>query len=141
MHFADLEPRQKLAGGVELAGFGQMGDIAGVEREGGACGRALTASMVRFSVPMTSGLASLLKPIWVSLICRNSGVPMSVRASAMSKALNTPPDRVKSVPAPTPRHLRASRREVVSVMGKSPDFARGDFRVRAFIPARRAPGR
>ena len=29
--------------------------------------------MVCFNVPATSGLASLLKPIWVSLICRNSG--------------------------------------------------------------------
>jgi hypothetical protein len=45
----------------------------------------------------------------------------------MSKALNTPPDRVKSVPAPTPRQLRASRREVGSVMAKSPVFRRQDL--------------
>ena len=42
---------------------------------------AFTRSMVRVSVPSTSGLASLLKPMWVSLIWTNSGLPSAVARS------------------------------------------------------------
>ena len=58
------------------------------------------------SVPLTSGLASLLNPIWVSLICTNSGLPfpamlcLSAPAIARSIGVNTPPDSANKVPAP-----------------------------------------
>src|SRR5579863_2934876 len=75
---------------------------------------AFTSAMVSFSVPATSGLASLLKPIWVSLICRNRGRPagFSVAACANPIGVRMPPDSVKSVPAPPKaRHCKAPRRE------------------------------
>ena len=69
----------------------------------GASGMRLTSSMVRIRVPETSGFASLLKPMWVSLICRNSGRPAAllgaVAACARSTGTSTPLARVKSVPA------------------------------------------
>ena len=79
---------------------------------------AFTRSMLCPSVPLTSGLASLLKPMWVSLICTNSGLPARVRtagfaaATARSIGVNTPPAIANSVPAPPKAmHLRALRRE------------------------------
>ena len=51
------------------AGFGGLGDVAGVEQEVGR-GRAaaLILSMASWRVPATSWLAALLKPMWLSLI-------------------------------------------------------------------------
>src|SRR6202000_2727988 len=66
----------------------------------------------------TSGLASLLKPIWVSLIWTNSGLPIeralcgSVAAPARSMGVNTPPVNANRVPAPpAARHFNALRRD------------------------------
>src|SRR5579859_7747412 len=76
-----------------------------------------TRSMVRVKVPVTSGLASLLKPMCVSLICTNSGFPSAgagclfAAASARSMGVNTPPESANRVPAPPyARHFSASRR-------------------------------
>ena len=62
--------------------------------------------MVSASVPFTSGFASLLKPICVSLICTNKGLPSFAAAYLLSAAMarsmgvKTPPDSANSVPAP-----------------------------------------
>ena len=70
----------------------------------GGCAMPLTSAIVCISVPVTSGLASLLKPMCVSLICRNSGRPTAgapgCAARARSSGASTPPESVKSVPAP-----------------------------------------
>ena len=72
---------------IELRRFGQMRDVAGVDRQRGLLGIAFTRAMVRVSVPSTSGLASLLKPMCVSLICTNSGLPSCVLPGSRSAAL------------------------------------------------------
>ncbi len=84
----------------------------------GCSGMPFTSSMVSFNVPFTSGLASLLKPICVSLICTNKGLPSFAAAVLLSAAIaklmgvNTPPDSANSVPAPPyAMHFRALRRD------------------------------
>ncbi|CAI8695866.1 Phosphate transporter (modular protein) [Burkholderia sp. IT-111MI5] len=84
----------------------------------GIAGIPLTSSIVCRSVADTSGLASLLKPMCVSLICTNSGRPASagraspVCASARSNGVRMPPDSVNSVPRPPKAmHCRALRRD------------------------------
>ena len=75
---------------------------------------ALTSSIVFFNVPWTSGLASLLKPIWVSLTCRNSGLPATVLVAAAARptGVTMPPLKANSVPAPPKaRHLSAPLRD------------------------------
>ncbi len=41
----------------------------------GAAGKALILSTAAFSVPATSGLAGLLNPMWLSLICTKLSSP------------------------------------------------------------------
>lgn len=84
----------------------------------GIAGMPLTRSIVCFSVADTSGFASLLKPMCVSLICTNSGRPAlagsasPVCASARSNGVRTPPDSVNSVPRPPKAmHCSALRRD------------------------------
>src|SRR5579864_4817427 len=84
----------------------------------GCSGIPFTSSIVSVNVPFTSGLASLLKPICVSLICTNNGLPIFAApyllsaAIARSMGVKTPPDRANRVPAPPyAMHFRALRRD------------------------------
>ena len=58
-----------MIGIVELFSFRQMRDVAGVYHEGFA-GSVLILPIACWSVPIELGLAGLLKPTWLSLICR-----------------------------------------------------------------------
>src|SRR4029077_5619901 len=64
------------------------------------------------SVAVTSGLASLLKPIWLSLICTNRSPPAPARAArSIGMPLRPPPVIVQTAPVPThAMHFRNPRR-------------------------------
>ena len=118
VHFAGLQTREQLLRRVEFGGFRQMRDIAGVNDERRLFGMPFTSSMVLVSVPLTSGFASLLKPICVSLICTNKRLAQRRRRNLLSAAMarsigvKTPPDSANSVPAPPyAMHFRALRRD------------------------------
>ncbi len=69
------------------------------------CGRrALIRSMARPSVPVTSVLAALLKPIWLSLIWTKLSPLVggsAASAAPISRERGTPPAIVQSTPVPT----------------------------------------
>src|SRR5689334_13293228 len=63
---------------------------------------AFTLPMASRSVPSASGLAGLLKPIWLSLICRKLK-PAGTAASASPsnpRDFGTPPESVHKTPVP-----------------------------------------
>ena len=100
-----LQPRlaDELVGQVELLGLGQVADVAGVQHEGrrAAAGRG-SCAIAALSVPGTSVLASLLKPIWLSLIwtkLRPAG--SAACASSIRSERGTPPAIVQTTPVPT----------------------------------------
>jgi hypothetical protein len=68
MQIADAQSGQKLTCRIKLLWFGQVCDVAGVDCKGRPLRNALIRSIERLRVPMTSGFASLLKPMCVSLI-------------------------------------------------------------------------
>src|SRR5262249_49721335 len=63
---------------------------------------ALTLAMASRSVPRASGLAGLLKPIWLSLICRKVKAEASAASASLSspKDFGTPPESVHNIPVP-----------------------------------------
>jgi hypothetical protein len=67
---------------------------------------AFTLAMASRSVPSASGLAGLLKPIWLSLICRKVKPADSAAKASPSrpKDFGTPPDSVHNTPVPRPDH-------------------------------------
>src|SRR6516164_1088762 len=74
---------------------------------------SLTLPMASRSVPSASGLAGLLKPIWLSLICAKvKPEPSAANASpSRPKDFGTPPDTVHKTPVPAQiMHSRAPRR-------------------------------
>src|SRR6202040_3471720 len=58
--------------------------------------------MASRSVPSASGLAGLLKPIWLSLICAKVKAEASAASASPSrpKDFGTPPDSVHKTPVP-----------------------------------------
>src|SRR5215468_7176902 len=83
----------------------------------GLLGIWLILSSAAFSVPLVSGLASLLKPIWLSLIWTNVKLLVSAaRASPpkpRSNPFGTPPDTLQTMPVPAQaRHFKRPRRLV-----------------------------
>src|SRR6266849_2771260 len=79
----------------------------------GLIGIAFTLATASRSVPSASGFAGLLKPIWLSLICRNVN-PVGSAASASPinpTEWGTPPLTVHSTPVPAQTmHSSTSRR-------------------------------
>ena len=82
----------------------QMGDIAVWITKAGRVftTSSLTLPIASCSVPSASGFAGLLKPIWLSLICRNVNVEASAaRASPIRpKDFGTPRESVHKIPVP-----------------------------------------
>ena len=80
------QPRKQLLRQIKFVRLRQVGDVAGVNDQ-----RRLlrpwpfTRSMAESASPLTSGLASLAKPMWVSLICTNSGLPRRAAPSVVSR--------------------------------------------------------
>ena len=69
-----------------------------------------------FMVAAVSGLAGLLKPIWVSLIWTKVSPSVAAAASLSSRERGTPPLTVQSRPAPAQAmHFSAPRRSIPSV--------------------------
>src|SRR6267154_231838 len=79
----------------------------------GLIGIAFTLATASRSVPSASGFAGLLKPMWLSLICRNVN-PVGSAASASPinpTEWGTPPLTVQSTPVPAQTmHSSTSRR-------------------------------
>src|SRR5690349_4147558 len=74
---------------------------------------SLTLPMASRSEPSASGLAGLLKPIWLSLICAKVKAEPSAASTSSSrpKDFGTPPDTVHKTPVPAQiMHSRAPRR-------------------------------
>src|SRR6478672_13009169 len=77
---------------------------------------SLTLPIASRSVPSASGLAGLLKPIWLSLICAKVKAEASVASASPSrpKDFGTPPDSVHKTPVPAQiMHSRAPRRSTL----------------------------
>jgi hypothetical protein len=51
------------------AGLGGVGNVAGMQQQIRRGREPLILSSATFKVPVTSWLAALLKPMWLSLIC------------------------------------------------------------------------
>ena len=66
---------------VVLFGFREMCDISGVNDECRRRRQRIDPSTAVLSVPATSVLASLLKPMWLSLICTKLNAPGEPLAS------------------------------------------------------------
>src|SRR6476646_11355298 len=62
----------------------------------------LTLPMASRSVPSASGLAGLLNPIWLSLICRKVKAEASAASASpiRPKDFGTPPESVHKIPVP-----------------------------------------
>src|SRR5262252_18070 len=86
----------------------------------GAAGSALILSTAALSVPTTSGLAGLLKPMWLSLICTKLSSPLASRSPISEDRLRlydfrTPPWITHRAPVPAQAmHLRKPRRSMPS---------------------------
>src|SRR6266852_9204773 len=86
----------------------------------GAPDRALILSTAAFKVPATSGLAGLLNPMWLSLICTKLNSPLAPAAFRSEKLLrlydfSTPPFITQKAPVPAQAmHLRNPRRSIPS---------------------------
>ena len=117
---ADLDPLEDLGDGVELLRLREVGEVAGVDQEVGR---------LRQRVDPGHGLlergghvacsASLLKPMWLSLIWTNekSAAGRSLSGSGRKRPDGTPPPTVQSTPVPThAMHLRNPRRSMPSPM-------------------------
>src|SRR6266481_373584 len=79
----------------------------------GLIGIAFTLATASRSVPSASGLAGLLKPMWLSLICRNvNPVDSAASASPINPTeWGTPPLTAQSTPVPAQTmHSSTSRR-------------------------------
>src|SRR6202789_1235159 len=80
----------------------------------------LILSTAAFNVPVTSGLAGLLKPMWLSLICTKLNSPAIFLASKSPKRLilkdfRTPPCITQNAPVPAQAmHSRNPRRSIPS---------------------------
>src|SRR6476619_2096792 len=75
--------------------------------------RSLTLPIASRGVPSASGLAGLLKPIWLSLICAKVKAEASAASASpiRPKDFGTPPDSVHKTPVPAQiMHARAPRR-------------------------------
>src|SRR5437867_8075648 len=59
---------EKLIQRVEFRWLGKMRQVPGVQNEIRRCGQGVDLAMASLSVPTTSVLAGLLKPMWLSLI-------------------------------------------------------------------------
>src|SRR3954471_18214334 len=80
---------------------------------------ALILSTAAFNVETTSGLAGLLKPIWLSLSCANASSPVDLPASSAILLrlydFGTPPSIRKNAPVPAhAMHFRNPRRSTPS---------------------------
>src|SRR5579864_8440003 len=82
----------------------------------GVFGSALILSTVACSVPVTSGLAGLLKPMWLSLIWTKLKSPFPPCASfPKARELGTPPVMVQMTPVPAQAmQCRNPRRSIPS---------------------------
>src|SRR5579862_7581918 len=86
----------------------------------GGVGSALTLAIASRSVAVTSGFASLLNPMWLSLICTKLSSPfiwpiLCCRTSLRAKDFRTPPCSTHRVPVPAQAmHFRNPRRSTPS---------------------------
>ena len=101
MH-VELGLSDDLIGIVELVRFGKMGDIAGMNHEGRLGRHRLHLGNGLAQRAERIGLAGLLKPIWLSLICRKvKSADSAAKASpSRPKDFGTPPDSVHNTPVP-----------------------------------------
>ncbi len=76
-----------------------MSDVAGVNDKSGFVGSALIASTAILNVPVTSILAALLNPMWLSLICTNENSFFLNAALAAAESM-PPAPRVQTIPPP-----------------------------------------
>jgi len=121
--FADLDTFDELLSVSNSAGLDEC-EISPVwSRRSGGAGSALILSRAIFSVPVTSWLAALLKPMWLSLICTKLkaepdfewSVPPLPLVAAKSLDVGTPPAMVQSSPVPAQAiQLRKFRRSIPS---------------------------
>src|ERR1700730_6916250 len=101
----------------------------------GAADNPLILSTAAFSVPATSGLAGLLNPMWLSLICTKLSSPLaSVVFNSESRLklydFNTPPCITQKAPVPAQAmHFRKPRRLTPSLLWscKSSSFFLSDI--------------
>ena len=117
-----LDTLNHLRSRIELCRLRVLRDVAGVQHEVRSlrpAGAVLARSIAFFSVPVTSGFAPLLNPIWQSLICTNeksataSVLPATEPpVAASSFEVGTPATIDQSNPVPAhamhPRKLRRS---------------------------------
>src|SRR6266478_829970 len=95
----------------------------------------LILSTAAFSVPATSGLAGLLNPIWLSLICTKLSSPLASVVLNSERRLrlydfNTPPCITQKAPVPAQAmHFRQPRRLTPSLLWscKSSSFFLSDI--------------
>ena len=88
---------------------------------GGTC-RALIFSTAALKVAATSGLAGLLNPMWLSLICTKLSSPIlwdfvfDPMSKASAREVSTPPSITQSAPVPAQAmHFRNPRRSIPSL--------------------------
>ena len=116
VHAVDLDLGKELARAAELVGLGEVTDVAGVDDERRRCGKAWMSAIARRRLPTTSGLASRLNPMCVSLIWTKVRSPEPAAAvgpePVAPSALGTPPLSVHTtaVALQAERHFSASLR-------------------------------
>src|ERR1700730_8734338 len=101
----------------------------------GAADSPLILSTAAFSVPDTSGLAGLLNPMWLSLICTKLSSPLASAVFNSESRLrlydfNTPPCITQKAPVPAQAmHFRKPRRLTPSLLWscKSSSFFLSDI--------------
>jgi hypothetical protein len=95
---------------VELPGLREMSESPVWIMKAGLAGRPFILPIASFEVPSASGLAGLLKPTWLSEICRKlkpaTAFPAASAASMprSREDFGTPPLSVQTMPVPRPNH-------------------------------------
>ena len=116
--FLLTEALEDLIEGVEFGSLGEVGKVARVENQVGLLEGGVDLSTATCRVPLTSVLAGLLKPMWLSLIWTNvkSAAFMLPLSAPSKRELGTPPLKDQTTAAPAHcMHFRNPRRSMLSL--------------------------
>jgi hypothetical protein len=104
-YFTCLKALEFLFERVEFFRFGKMLKSPVCRTNSGGVGNALIFAIAFCNVPMTSLFASLLNPMWLSLIsAKLKSPPISGAVAPSSFDVSTPPLIVQSTLSARPRH-------------------------------------